>query len=141
MRRYALRDDQWDRIKDTLPGRDGHVGGTAPDNRLFVEAVLFRFRAGVPWRDLPDGRRAAFAAVAARIHKINSANWARDLGVPTHVFAACKVILDVQVLHALTKEIFHGHAVFDPYKISFVLQTKKSRNLWASRLSHIQKDG
>ena len=32
MRRYALRDDQWDRIK--LPGREGHVGGTAADNRL-----------------------------------------------------------------------------------------------------------
>src|SRR5947207_15152580 len=54
MRRYALRDDQWDRIKDFLPGREGHVGGTAPDNRLFVEAVLFRFRAGIPWRDLPE---------------------------------------------------------------------------------------
>ena len=54
MRRYALRDDQWDRIKDILPGREGHVGGTAKDNRLFVEAVLFRFRAGLPWRDLPE---------------------------------------------------------------------------------------
>ena len=54
MRRYALGDDQWDRIKDILPGREGHVGGTAADNRLFVEAVLFRFRAGVPWRDLPE---------------------------------------------------------------------------------------
>src|SRR5437764_12093042 len=53
MRRYALRDDQWDRIKDILPGRAGHVGVTAKDNRLFVEAVLFRFRAGIPWRDLP----------------------------------------------------------------------------------------
>ena len=53
MRRFALRDDQWDRIQDILPGREGHVGGTAADNRLFVEAVLFRFRAGIPWRDLP----------------------------------------------------------------------------------------
>jgi transposase len=53
MRRFALRDDQWERIKDFLPGREGHVGGTAADNRLFVEAVLFRYRAGVPWRDLP----------------------------------------------------------------------------------------
>ena len=26
----------------------------AADNRLFVEAVLFRFRAGVLWRDLPE---------------------------------------------------------------------------------------
>ena len=30
------------------------VGGMAADNRLFVEAVLFRFRAGIPWRDLPE---------------------------------------------------------------------------------------
>ena len=26
-----------------LPGREGHVGGTAADNRLFVEAVRFDF--------------------------------------------------------------------------------------------------
>jgi len=54
MRRYALRDDQWDRIKDQLPGCEGYVGVTARDNRLFVEAVLYRYRAGLPWRDLPE---------------------------------------------------------------------------------------
>ena len=53
-RRYALREDQWARIQDLLPGREGHVGGTARDNRLFVEAVLYRYRAGIPWRDLPS---------------------------------------------------------------------------------------
>lgn len=53
-RRYALRDDQWERIKDFLPGREGHVGGTAKDNRLFIEAVLYRYRAGIAWRDLPE---------------------------------------------------------------------------------------
>ena len=54
MRRYGLRDDQWDRIKDFLPGRESSVGVTAADNRLFVEAVLYRYRAGIPWRDLPQ---------------------------------------------------------------------------------------
>ena len=54
MRRYALRDDQWDRIKDLLPGSEGWVGVTAHDNRLFIEAVLYRYRAGIPWRDLPE---------------------------------------------------------------------------------------
>jgi transposase len=54
MRRYGLRDDQWDRIKEFLPGREGHVGGTAADNRLFVEAVLYRYPAGIPWSDLPE---------------------------------------------------------------------------------------
>lgn len=52
-RRYALRDDQWERIKDLLPGRKGSVGVTAKDNRLFVEAVIYRYRTGIPWRDLP----------------------------------------------------------------------------------------
>lgn len=53
-RRYGLRDDQWARIEDLLPGRVGQVGGTAQDNRRFVEAVLYRYRAGIPWRDLPE---------------------------------------------------------------------------------------
>ncbi len=47
MRRYGLRDGQWERIKDILPGRNGHVGGTTADNRLFVQAVLYRYRAGL----------------------------------------------------------------------------------------------
>ena len=54
MRRFGLRDDQWERIKDLLPGREGTVGMTAADNRLFIEAVLYRYRTGMPWRDLPE---------------------------------------------------------------------------------------
>lgn len=54
VKRYGLRDDEWARIEDFLPGRDGTVGVTAQDNRLFVEAVLYRYRTGVPWRDLPE---------------------------------------------------------------------------------------
>ena len=53
-RRYTLRDDQWERIKGLLPGRKETVGVTAKNNRLFVEAVLYRYRAGIPWRDLPS---------------------------------------------------------------------------------------
>ncbi len=54
-RRYSLRDDQWERLRALgLPGERGHVGVTAKDTRLFVEAVLYRFRAGIPWRDLPS---------------------------------------------------------------------------------------
>jgi transposase len=68
MRRYALRDDQWERIKDLLPGRDGSVGVTAKDNRLFVEAVLYRYRAGIPWRDLPE-RFGPWKAVHTRFSR------------------------------------------------------------------------
>ena len=53
-RRYALSDAHWERIKDLLPGQAGQPGATARDNRLFVDAVLYRYRAGIPWRDLPE---------------------------------------------------------------------------------------
>src|ERR1017187_10312819 len=55
MQRFGLRDDQWERIKDFLPGREGHVGGNAADNRLFVEAVLYRYRTGIPGGALLTG--------------------------------------------------------------------------------------
>jgi transposase len=50
---YALKEYQWMSIKNLLPGRPGHVGVTAKDNRLFVEAVLYRHRTGIAWRELP----------------------------------------------------------------------------------------
>ncbi len=43
-----------ERIKDSLPVRKQTVGVTAKDNRLFMEALLYRYRAGIPWRDLPE---------------------------------------------------------------------------------------
>jgi transposase len=54
MRPHRLRDDQWDLIRDGLPGRAGSVGVTATDNRRFVDAVIHRYRTGIPWRDLPE---------------------------------------------------------------------------------------
>ncbi len=80
-RRYALRDDQWARIAGLLPGRVGYVGGTARDNRLFVDAVLYRYRAGIPWADLP-GRFGDGKAVHQRFSR-----WAKS-GVWARVFAA-----------------------------------------------------
>lgn len=53
MARKILRNDQWVRIKDLLPGKPGDKGAPAADNRLFIEAVLWLLRTGAPWRDLP----------------------------------------------------------------------------------------
>lgn len=52
MPRKLLRDDQWERIEDMLPGKVGDPGVTGKDNRVFVEAVLWIARTGSPWRDL-----------------------------------------------------------------------------------------
>ena len=49
----ALRDDQWERLRDLVPG--GRAGQRGPwcDNRLFVDALLRMARSGARWRDLP----------------------------------------------------------------------------------------
>jgi transposase len=53
MTRTVLRDAQWERIKDLLPGKADDCGVTATDNRQFIEAVLWIARTGSPWLDLP----------------------------------------------------------------------------------------
>eukprot|EP01036_Dinobryon_divergens_P041464 gene41464-54964_t len=80
-KRYALLDAQWERIKDLLPGQVGQPGATAKDNRLFVDAVLYRYRAGIPWRDLP-ARFGDFRVVHTR-----HSRWSRT-GVWQRLFEA-----------------------------------------------------
>lgn len=53
-KRFVVSDAVWEKIAPLLPGKVTDRGVTARDNRLFVEAVLWRVRTGLPWRDLPD---------------------------------------------------------------------------------------
>jgi transposase len=80
-RRYGLSDEEWARIEGLLPGRHDTVGVTAKDNKLFVEAVLYRYRAGVPWRDLPE-RFGDFRVIHTR-----HTRWSKT-GVWERVFAS-----------------------------------------------------
>ncbi len=54
LHRHALTDEQWERIEKLLPGKPGDPGQSGRDNRLFVDAILYVAKTGVPWRDLPD---------------------------------------------------------------------------------------
>lgn len=51
--RHELTETQWERIQNLLPGKAGDPGRTAVDNRLFVNAVLYVLKTGIPWADLP----------------------------------------------------------------------------------------
>lgn len=53
-RRHELKDQDWDRVKDLLPGQPGQPGDNAQDNRLFLNAVFWIAKTGAPWRDLPE---------------------------------------------------------------------------------------
>ena len=52
-RRYALRNEPWERIEGLWPGWEDTFRVMTKDNRLFVEAVFYRYRAGIPWCDVP----------------------------------------------------------------------------------------
>ena len=51
---YDLRDDQWEAVKDILPGKEGDRGRSGEDNRRFIQAVMWIGRTGAPWRTLPE---------------------------------------------------------------------------------------
>jgi transposase len=101
--RHAISDDDWDRIKDLLPGRAGTPGVTAKDNRLFIDAVLWLAKTGAPWRDLPE-RFGNWNSVWKRFDR-----WAKK-GAWQAVFAALQdpdlewLILDSTIIRA------HPHA-------------------------------
>ena len=53
--RRVLTDEMWERLEPLLPDRTPRRGGQWTDHREVVEAIIWRFRTGSPWRDLPAG--------------------------------------------------------------------------------------
>ena len=47
-RRFDLTDRQWEEIRPFLPRQKGRVGRASLDTRLFVNAVMWRYRTGSP---------------------------------------------------------------------------------------------
>lgn len=52
--RHDITPDQWEAIKDLLPGRDGTPGRTAKCNLLFINALMWICKTGAAWRDVPS---------------------------------------------------------------------------------------
>ena len=53
MRRHELTDEQWARLRSVLP-KQRHGPKSTRGDRRFINAVLYRAKTGVPWRDLPE---------------------------------------------------------------------------------------
>jgi transposase len=51
--RRVLTDEVWARLEPFVPDRTPRRGGRWRDHREVVEAIIWRFRTGSPWRDLP----------------------------------------------------------------------------------------
>ena len=49
-----LSDTQWDLISDLMPGPTGKKGRPFADSRMIIEGIIYRYRCGIAWRDLPE---------------------------------------------------------------------------------------
>ncbi len=100
--RSLLTDRMWHRIESLCPGKVGDPGGTAADNRLFVEAVLWHIRTGSPWRDLPP-RFGKWNSVFQRFRR-----WAKR-GVFERIFKALSEEFDLEYV-CIDGTIVKAHA-------------------------------
>lgn len=86
MRRHELSDEQWAKLEAILdasrPGPKPKIG-----DRQFINAVLYRARTGIPWRDLPE-RYGPWKSVYNRFN-----NWAKT-GIWELLFASLSIELD-----------------------------------------------
>jgi len=110
--RLLLSDAAWARIAAVLSGAKSRRGAPpAVDDRLFVEAVLHRARAGCPWRDLPP-HFGAWDAVYQRFRRWEKAGRWRALfeRVGADLAEIATLLLDSTVVRA------HVHAAGAPKK-------------------------
>lgn len=69
-RTSVLSDAQWARIEPLMPCSEGQRGRPFRDHRQVIEGIIFRFRTGVAWRDLPASF-GPWATVWKRHHRFS----------------------------------------------------------------------
>jgi len=116
MRRHEITDEQFDKIKNLLPGRADTVGVTAQNNRLFVNAVIWVFKTGSPWRDLPE-RFGNWSSVHRRFSR-----WSAT-GVFDNIFSILSADADMEFL-LMDGTIVKAHQHASGAKKKKILSTK-----------------
>jgi transposase len=87
----VLRDDQWERLKEFVPGGRKGKRGPRTDNRRFLNALLWMARSGSRWRDLPE-RLGDYETVKRRYYR-----WI-EMGVLDAILAALAREADLEWL-------------------------------------------
>ena len=87
----GLRDDQWERLKEFVPGGRKGKRGPRTDNRRFLNALLWMARSGGRWRDLPE-RLGDYETVKRRYYR-----WI-EMGVLDAILAALSREADLEWL-------------------------------------------
>ena len=128
----ALRDDQWERLKDFVPGGRKGKRGPRSDNRRFLNALLWMARSGARWRDLPD-EFGDYEAVKRRYYR-----WI-ERGVLDEVLAALSREADLEPISTQPAQAGKkGGACPGPWPVSRRLEhqdPRRRRRAWQSGAS------
>jgi transposase len=81
LHRHDIDDEVWVRLKPHLFGSKGNRVRRGLNNRLFLNAVLWKLRTGCPWRDLPPCY-GNWKSVSNRFYRWRDANmWEKLLAL------------------------------------------------------------
>lgn len=83
LRNDVISDELWDVLEPVMPRDAGRPGRPWNDHRTTLEGIVWRFRTGSPWRDLPEAF-GAYQSVWQR-HRL----WSTD-GTYERMFAAVR---------------------------------------------------
>ncbi|WP_094393466.1 IS5 family transposase [Kocuria varians] len=61
-----MTDEQWERAEPLLPTNCGRRGRPFSNSRMIVNGIIYRYRTGIPWRDLPRERYGPWQTVWKR---------------------------------------------------------------------------
>jgi transposase len=79
MKRGELTDQQWQRLEPLLPPEKPWTGRPNEDHRQILNGILWIYRTGAPWRDLPS-RYGPVGTVSSRFYRWRKAGiWRRIL--------------------------------------------------------------
>ena len=87
MRRHEMSDKVWAAIEPHLPPRK--PGAQRKDDRMVINAILWKLATGAPWRDLPE-RYGCWQSVYTRFRR-----WT-EAGVWGRLFAAIQLEADAR---------------------------------------------
>jgi transposase len=85
MRRHELSREEWQKLKEVLPKGIGRPPKIS--HRRFINAVLWKVKTGVPWRDIPS-RYGKWKTIYSRLRR-----WAKA-GHFQVIFEALQVEVD-----------------------------------------------
>ena len=105
MRRYELKDSEWERIKKYFPEKTPGTPGRPPNpHRTIINGIIWIARSGAPWRDMPE-RYGPWETIYARFRGLIGK------GILVQVFSDLSIDADLQDLSLDSTSIkVHQHA-------------------------------